>query len=181
MTVKPKRSGLTAVRQRMNVLGDPSAEVAPMGDGQRCWSLLYLFLYAPIAYVVYASFSEDIVWPFPPSFTLTAYEDLFDNSLYADALFNSLTLGIGSGILSTLIATAAVIGDPALSVPAPHLGLSRLSVAALRRRASDRHLLACLQCARAGPARQHVLGDRGECGRGRCLLLPHPPCPVGAL
>ena len=59
---------------------------------------------------IYASFSEDIVWPFPPSFTLSGYEDLFDNSLYSDALFNSLTLGIGSGVLSTLIATAAVIG-----------------------------------------------------------------------
>ena len=42
--------------------------------------LLYLFLYAPITFVVYASFSEDIVWPFPPSFTLQAYTDLFANS-----------------------------------------------------------------------------------------------------
>ncbi|MBL8894422.1 MAG: hypothetical protein JNJ53_07465 [Rhizobiales bacterium] len=86
------------------------------GEIVRRWAMasllvaLYIFPYAPIAYVIYASFSEDIVWPFPPSFTLVAYEDLFDNSLYSDALLNSLTLGIGSGILSTLIATAAVIG-----------------------------------------------------------------------
>jgi len=72
--------------------------------------LLYLFLYAPIAFVVYASFSEDIVWPFPPSFTLQAYTDLFANSLYADALRNSLAIGFGSGLLSTLLATAGVIG-----------------------------------------------------------------------
>jgi len=84
--------------------------------------LLYVFLYAPIAYVIYASFSEDIVWPFPPSFTLTAYQDLFDNSLYSDALFNSLTLGIGSGVLSTLIATAAVIGI--LRFPSRHRTLA---------------------------------------------------------
>ena len=28
--------------------------------------LLYVFLYAPILYVIYTSFSDDIVWPFPP-------------------------------------------------------------------------------------------------------------------
>lgn len=73
-------------------------------------NLLYVFLYAPILYVVYASFSQDIVWPFPPAFTLQAYADLVSNSLYADALANSLIIGLGSGIISTVIATAGVIG-----------------------------------------------------------------------
>lgn len=72
--------------------------------------LLYVFLYSPIAYVVYASFSKDIVWPFPPDFTLEAYFNVFDNSLFRDAFINSLKIGVGSGILSTGIATAAVIG-----------------------------------------------------------------------
>lgn len=72
--------------------------------------LLYIFLYAPIAYVIYASFSEDIVWPFPPSLTLQAYANVFNDSLYGNALINSLKIGVGSGVLSTLIATAAVIG-----------------------------------------------------------------------
>lgn len=72
--------------------------------------LLYAFLYAPVCFVIYASFSEDIVWPFPPRMTLQAYDDLLANTLYADALVNSLKIGIGSGLLSTLIATAAVIG-----------------------------------------------------------------------
>ena len=31
---------------------------------------LYVFLYAPILYVIYTSFAADIVWPFPPAFTL---------------------------------------------------------------------------------------------------------------
>jgi len=73
-------------------------------------NLLYVFLYAPIFYVVFVSFSEDIVWPFPLSLTSHAYTDLFSNSLYADALANSLILGVGSGIISTAIATAGVIG-----------------------------------------------------------------------
>ena len=73
-------------------------------------NLLYVFLYAPILYVIYASFSQDIVWPFPPTFTSQAYADLVSNSLYADALVNSLIIGLGSGIISTAIATAGVIG-----------------------------------------------------------------------
>ena len=90
--------------------------VFSIGDRARRWlmglllSVLYVFLYTPILFVIYASFSEDIVWPFPPSFTLQAYADLVSNSLYADALANSLTIGLGSGIVSTLVATAAVIG-----------------------------------------------------------------------
>jgi ABC-type spermidine/putrescine transport system permease subunit II len=84
--------------------------------------LLYVFLYSPILFVVYASFSEDIVWPFPPSFTLQAYADLFANSLYADALQNSLVIGLGSGLLSTALATAGVIG--VLRYPSRHRTLA---------------------------------------------------------
>ena len=51
--------------------------------------ILYVFLYAPILYVIYTSFADDIVWPFPPSFSLQAYTDVFESSLYADALWNS--------------------------------------------------------------------------------------------
>lgn len=71
---------------------------------------LYVFLYAPILYVIYTSFAADIVWPFPPSFTLTAYVDLFDSSLYGEALANSLILAAGSAALSTLLAGAGAIG-----------------------------------------------------------------------
>lgn len=71
---------------------------------------LYVFLYAPILYVIYTSFAADIVWPFPPSFTLTGYDDLFASSLYGEALANSLTLAGGSAALSTVLAGAGVIG-----------------------------------------------------------------------
>jgi ABC-type spermidine/putrescine transport system permease subunit II len=72
--------------------------------------LLNVFLYAPIAFVIYVSFSQDIVWPFPPAFTLNAYSELFSSRLYTDALWNSLTIALGSGVLSTLLAAAGVIG-----------------------------------------------------------------------
>jgi ABC-type spermidine/putrescine transport system permease subunit II len=71
---------------------------------------MYLFLYAPIFYVIYTSFAQDIVWPFPPAFTLSAYTDLFSNSLYAEALANSLKLAAGSAALSTVLAAGGAIG-----------------------------------------------------------------------
>ncbi len=72
--------------------------------------LLYVFLYGPIGYVIYTSFAVDIVWPFPPSFTLQAYADLFSSSLYSEALVNSLMLATGAAIISTLLAGAGAIG-----------------------------------------------------------------------
>lgn len=71
---------------------------------------LYVFLYAPVFYVIFASFSADIVWPFPLAFSAMSYEDLFASSLYGGALVNSLTLGVGSAVLSTLLATGGAIG-----------------------------------------------------------------------
>ncbi len=71
---------------------------------------LYVVLYAPIFYVIYTSFAADIVWPFPPSFSLSSYDDLLESSLYGDALRNSLILGVGSALLSTVLATGGAIG-----------------------------------------------------------------------
>ena len=84
-------------------------DLAALGGGALL-ILLYAFLYAPIFYVIYTSFAEDIVWPFPPSFSLSSYEDLFGSSLYAKALSNSVILGIGAAVLSTILATGGAIG-----------------------------------------------------------------------
>jgi ABC-type spermidine/putrescine transport system permease subunit II len=71
---------------------------------------IYVFLYAPIFYVIYTSFSADIVWPFPPSFSAESYRDLFASSLYGDALANSTLLALGSATLSTALGAAGAIG-----------------------------------------------------------------------
>jgi spermidine/putrescine transport system permease protein len=68
-------------------------------------ALLYLFLYAPIGYIIYASFSSNAVWPFPLDFTTDAYKKLTISSDYHQALWNSLVLALGSAILATLFAT----------------------------------------------------------------------------
>jgi len=67
---------------------------------------LYLFLYAPIGYIIYASFSVNAVWPFPPEFTGAAYAKLANSSDYKQALGNSVYLALGSAVLATLFATA---------------------------------------------------------------------------
>jgi ABC-type spermidine/putrescine transport system permease subunit II len=93
----------------MSAVSGPRVAVSPLVTGLLL-ILLYVFLYAPIFYVIYTSFAADIVWPFPPSFTLQAYVDLFDSSLYGGAMQNSLIIGFGSAALSTVLATAAGIG-----------------------------------------------------------------------
>ena len=71
--------------------------------------LLYLFLYAPIVYIIYASFSKNISWPFPPQFSLKGFELLWIGRTYHEALYNSLILGIGSAVLCTIFATLGSI------------------------------------------------------------------------
>lgn len=78
---------------------------------------LYVFLYAPIAYIIYVAFQQDSVWPFPPSFTLEHFESLIELDIYHAGLVNSLIIGTGTGVLATLLATAAVIGVLRYRVP----------------------------------------------------------------
>ena len=70
---------------------------------------LYIFLYAPIAYITYTSFNLDTVWPFPPKWTLGAYTALAGSRTYGEALWNSILLGLGSAVLCTLFATLGSI------------------------------------------------------------------------
>ena len=70
---------------------------------------LYLFLYAPIVYVVYVSVNKDLIWPFPPQWTFDAYDLLYTSSTYKEALWNSVLLGFGSAILCTVFATLGSI------------------------------------------------------------------------
>ncbi len=72
--------------------------------------LLYLFLYFPIFYIMYLSFVENTVWPFPPEYTLEHYINLLTLDNFHQGLVNSLIIGIGTGLLSTLFATMAAIG-----------------------------------------------------------------------
>ncbi len=72
--------------------------------------LLYLFLYFPIFYIAFLSVAENSVWPFPPMITFEWFERLQIMSDFHEGLANSLLLGIGSGIISTVFAGLACIG-----------------------------------------------------------------------
>jgi ABC-type spermidine/putrescine transport system permease subunit II len=72
-------------------------------------AFLYLFLYAPIVYVIYTSFNVDMNWPFPPKWTLEAYRALAGSRTYQEALWNSILLGLGSALICTVFATLGSI------------------------------------------------------------------------
>ena len=76
---------------------------------------LYLFLYFPIFYIGYLSVTDNTVWPFPPLFTGEWYGRLMIMSDFHTGLVNSVLIGAGTAVLSTLFATAAGDRDPALS------------------------------------------------------------------
>lgn len=70
---------------------------------------LYLFLYAPIFWVIYVAFQENSIWPFPPDASLKNFESLIELNDYWKGLQNSLFIGVGTGVLSSLLATAGAI------------------------------------------------------------------------
>jgi ABC-type spermidine/putrescine transport system permease subunit II len=72
--------------------------------------LLYLFLYFPIGYIAYLSLVENSVWPFPPAWTGEWYARLGIMSDFHAGLLNSLLIGLGTGVLSALFATAGAMG-----------------------------------------------------------------------
>lgn len=72
--------------------------------------ILYVFLYFPIFYIVYLSFVENSVWPFPPEFTWEWYDRLRIMSDFHSGLQNSLIIGVGSGCIAALLSTIAAIG-----------------------------------------------------------------------
>ena len=71
---------------------------------------LYLFLYFPIFFIIYVSFVDNTVWPFPPEFTWEWYERLWIMSDFHLGLLNSLLIGVGTGTLSSVFAASAAIG-----------------------------------------------------------------------
>ncbi|MEX1328465.1 MAG: hypothetical protein AB1Z29_16815 [Desulfobacterales bacterium] len=71
---------------------------------------LYIFLYFPIFFIIYVSFVDNTVWPFPPEFTLEWYERLWIMSDFHLGLFNSVLIGAGTGALACIFAASAAIG-----------------------------------------------------------------------
>jgi spermidine/putrescine transport system permease protein len=72
--------------------------------------LIYVFLYAPIAFIVGGSFNagkQAMVWQ---GFSLDWYVKAFSNPLITEALTTSLTIALVNAVLSAIIGTLAALG-----------------------------------------------------------------------
>ncbi len=72
-------------------------------------AVLYVFLFAPVIYLMYASFARETDWPFPWHFNLDAYIDLAGARAYQQALSNSLILATLSALLAMALSTMGSI------------------------------------------------------------------------
>ncbi len=77
-------------------------------------ALILLFLYAPIAVMIFFSFnSSESVWVFE-SFSVDWYKELVFNDTMLNALKHTVVIAICSAVISTILGTAAAIGIMAL-------------------------------------------------------------------
>ncbi|MEE0968130.1 MAG: ABC transporter permease [Clostridia bacterium] len=73
-------------------------------------SLVFIFLYAPIAILVLFSFNSSNSTGVFTGFSLHWYEELFRDSATLSALKNTLVLAVLSSLIATVIGTAAAVG-----------------------------------------------------------------------
>lgn len=73
-------------------------------------SLIFVFLYAPIAIMIFFSFNSSRSTAKFEGFSLRWYEELFQNEAVGEALKNTLLLAVLSAIIATVIGTAAAVG-----------------------------------------------------------------------
>lgn len=73
-------------------------------------SLVLLFLYAPIAIMVFFSFNEGKSLSVFSGFSLKWYGELFARAEVMEALKNTLLLAVLSSVIATVIGTAAAVG-----------------------------------------------------------------------
>lgn len=72
---------------------------------------LFLFLMSPLVIVIVTSFTEARYLTFPPeAFTLQWYGEFAKDSSWIAAMMNSLIVGIGTMIVSTLLGVTAALG-----------------------------------------------------------------------
>ena len=72
--------------------------------------LIYIFLYAPIAFIVGGSFNagkQAMIWQ---GLSLEWYGKAFSNPLITEALTTSLTIALTTAVLSAIIGTLAALG-----------------------------------------------------------------------
>lgn len=72
--------------------------------------LAYVFLYMPVAHILFASLSSRPNFPYPPEFDVSSYIRLYSNSVYRHAFANSLIIAASTSVLATVLAFMATVG-----------------------------------------------------------------------
>ena len=73
-------------------------------------TLIFVFMYAPIAIMIFFSFNSSRSTAKFEGFSLRWYEELFQDSHVGEALKNTLVLAVLSALIATVIGTAAAMG-----------------------------------------------------------------------
>ncbi len=73
-------------------------------------SLIYLFLYAPIIVMIVYSFNSERSRANWGGFSLTWYQELFENEMIISALYSTLIIALTSAAIATVVGTLAAIG-----------------------------------------------------------------------
>lgn len=78
-------------------------------------AIIYVFLYAPIAVLMFFSFNDSKSRSLFTGFTTKWYEKLFTNEIILRALFNTLLVAIVAGVCAVVLGTLAAIGINAMN------------------------------------------------------------------
>ncbi|MBQ1284461.1 MAG: ABC transporter permease, partial [Clostridia bacterium] len=78
--------------------------------GRLCSVLMFIFLYAPIAVMIFFSFNSSRSTYIFSGFSLKWYGELFSSSATLNALKNTLILATFSALIATLLGTLAAVG-----------------------------------------------------------------------
>ena len=77
----------------------------------RCYiAFIFLFLYSPIAVLIFFSFNKARGRGIWTGFTLDWYKRLFSNELILQSFFNTIIIAVISSIVATILGTMAAIG-----------------------------------------------------------------------
>ncbi|MBQ2296700.1 MAG: ABC transporter permease, partial [Clostridia bacterium] len=78
--------------------------------GKICSALMFVFLYAPIAVMIFFSFNSSRSTYVFENFSLKWYGELFNSSATLNALKNTLILAVLSALIATILGTLAAVG-----------------------------------------------------------------------
>ncbi len=74
-------------------------------------SMVVFFLMAPLIAILPLAFTNSVFLNYPiPSFSLRWFDELFTADAWRRSIFNSLIIGVGTTVLSTVLGTVAALG-----------------------------------------------------------------------